>query len=358
MNTRFSTVFFIFFIGSFIILSIITPDNNISEMENKILQSLPDFSINGVFDKSYMTELEDYTSDQFPYRTNFISIKNSYEFILGKREFKNIITSSGRLFENKEISNETLDNNISIINDLASYIGNSKVIAIPTSIGLYSSSDLPKYMYVSPQKDILTSLESKFTTDYYNAYNILNKHRDEYIYFNTDHHWTQLGAYYTFCDIYNKVPSLKSTPVSNNFMGTYYSKTLLPYIKPDTINAYLDANDYDMSYDLSKSTKSLYDYAKLKTKNKYQFFLHGDPGIATITGEGSGEVLVLKDSYAHAFVPFLATEYSKVHIIDPRYYNTSIKEYILENPNISELLFIHNLITLGTDSIYKKHHLI
>jgi len=69
--------------------------------------------------------------------------------------------------------------------------------------------------------------------------------------------------------------------------------------------------------------------------------------------EGNDEILVIKDSYANSFIPFLTNHYNKVHVIDLRFYNTSITEYIKEN-NIENVLFLYNIQGIDEDlGIYR-----
>ena len=93
---------------------------------------------------------------------------------------------------------------------------------------------------------------------------------------------------------------------------------------------------------------------KLNGKNKYQYFLHGDPSFAVIYGDSNNtnEVIVFKDSYAHSLLPFLTNNYGKIHIIDPRYYNIDLEDYLNQNPNINEALFINNIQSFNS-TLYK-----
>ena len=127
---------------------------------------------------------------------------------------------------------------------------------------------------------------------------------------------------------------------------------MLNNIKGDTIYSYLDFKNFKCEFD-GESYDSLYDDSKLSGKNKYQYFLNGDPAEGVIYGSGKGEILVIKDSFAHAFIPFLATEYEKVHVIDPRYSNSDISEYVKSNENIEEVLFLLSLSTINSNKIFK-----
>ena len=368
MNNILKYITIIFFIGFIFIIPIttlITPDKKINEIENKVLTSFPELSFESIKSKRFMKNFDTYTSDQFPLRTDFIKLKNSYNYFIGNKEFRNIyIGKDNRLMEKFVFNKDIMDKNISQAINLSNFLNNnynikSKLAIIPTSIAFYKDY-LPKYAISDNQTDALKFIENNLKSTnlkFYTPYNILNKNKDKYIYFYTDHHWTQLGAKLAYEDMYNtKVSNNNYNKVSDNFYGTYYSKAILPQIKSDTIYAYKEFDKFNISIDFLDKFDTLYDNSKLRGKNKYQYFLHGDPAIALIEGNKNvnKEILIFKDSYAHSFIPFLTNNYSKIHIIDPRYYSINLNDYLNENSNISEALFINNIQTFNTEVLYKK----
>ena len=361
---KYLTIFiFLGFIFIFPIINLITPDKIISEMENKILTQMPKISFDKIKNGSFMKSFDEYTSDQFPFRENFISLKNSFSYFLGIREFRNIyITNSNKLLEKFTFNKEIIDKNISQANILSKnlydkYNINSTIMVIPTSIAFYSD-DLPSYALSDNQKYALDYMSDKMH-NFYTPYDILLKNKDKYIYFNTDHHWTQLGAKIAYDDLYNSIKNNdihNYKKVSDDFFGSYYSKALLPMIKGDSIYAYENYNSFKIKIDFDKEYNTLYDNTKLNGKNKYQYFLHGDPAFAVVEGniKSKKEILIFKDSFAHNFIPFLTNDYSKIHIIDPRYYTLDLDKYLKENNNISDALFINNIQTLNESLFYKN----
>lgn len=360
--------FFLVFIFSVPIITLFTEDKKISEIENKILTQLPRISFENISSKRFMKNLDNYTSDQFPFRTNFIKLKNTYNYIIGQREFRDVyVGKDNRLMEEYKFNKESVDKNISNILKFSSYMYESKnikskLMVVPTSIAFYKN-DLPEFSITNNQKDSLNYINNSILDydflSFYTPYNVLNKNKDKYIYYNTDHHWTQLGAYISYLDMFNykyddKILFNNYNKVSDNFYGTYYSKALLPMIKGDLIYSYSDFNNFKIEIDFDKTYNNLYDTNKLNGKNKYQYFLHGDPSFAVIYGDSNNtnEVIVFKDSYAHSLLPFLTNNYGKIHIIDPRYYNIDLEDYLNQNPNINEALFINNIQSFNS-TLYK-----
>lgn len=346
---------FISILFGFAFLSVIQKDKTFSEIENKILSQAPTLTVESVKNGSYMKDFDEYVVDQFPGRMKIISLKNKLMSFLGYSEFKNIyIGKTGRMLEKFTVNMDTINNNLEVMNKMNDYFGIESIgMFIPNSIAIYKE-ELPFYAMTDSQESLLNHISSNYKGKFYTPYDVLLDNKDSYIYFNTDHHWTQLGAKIMYEDYYDKKVEMKYEKVSDNFLGTYYSKSLINRNKADEIYSYSDLKNYKIKYD-GLSSNSLYDEAKLEGKNKYQYFMNGDPALSLINGEGEGEVLIFKDSFAHCYIPFLAREYSKIHVIDPRYSNINIVDYIKENDNIDKIYYIYSLTTLNSSGVFNKY---
>ena len=60
-------------------------------------------------------------------------------------------------------------------------------------------------------------------------------------------------------------------------------------------------------------------------------------------------LLVIKDSYANCFIPFLTQDYRTITVVDPRYYYENIATVIKAN-DIDEVLFLYNANTFFSDN--------
>ena len=303
-------------------------DKLYSEIENKILQQAPNMNIESVKDGRYMREVESYLIEQFPLRTELIKMKNNILYKLGQSEFNEVyVTKSNRFLEKFIFNKDTFKSNLDMMNLIEHEFGIETVgMFIPTSITIYEN-ELPSYAITDNEYDVLNYIKENFKGDFYSPYKILLENKEDDIFFKTDHHWTQYGAKLMYEDYYGRSIDYKYEKVSGGFLGTYYSKTLVDLADSDNIYSYSELSDYYMEYD-GQYSDSLYNVLRLDGKNKYQYFLNGDPAMGVVYGEGDGEVLIFKDSFSHAYIPFLVKEYSKIHIVDPRYSNYNIKEYI------------------------------
>ena len=98
-------------------------------------------------------------------------------------------------------------------------------------------------------------------------------------------------------------------------------------------------------------TYSLYDYPSLTTKSKYNIFFGGNHALVKIaTRQNTGKrILVVKDSYAHCFVPFLLKEFDQIDMLDIRYYNQKLSE-LIEEGKYTDFLFLYNASGFAEDT--------
>ena len=195
------------------------------------------------------------------------------------------------------------------------------------------------------------------------VYEALREHRDEYLYYRTDHHWTTLGAWYAYQEAAGAMgleaaadegtePPLY--PVSDSFEGTLASVSGYR-AEPDTISVYWPDSQPDLvvSYvQEQEESASLYASQKLKTRDQYGMFLNGNHPLVRIRtmAESSRRLLLVKDSYANCFVPYLTSQFQEIVLVDPRYYYGNL-ESLLEEEGFTDVLFLYNLNTFLADDV-------
>lgn len=188
----------------------------------------------------------------------------------------------------------------------------------------------------------------------------LRKHRTEYIYFHTDHHWTSLGAYYAyrcFCAAAGLTPvSLDTIPykVKPGFLGLFYRFTRAASLRnnPDSVRYYLfpdSVNFYIGSNSIGWWARSHMYAEQVSGDNSYSVFLQGDLPICKMeTQHKNGRrIALVKESYGNAFAPFLINNYEKVIVVDQRGYKGDFIA-MLKAEGINELLFINNIFAAHT----------
>lgn len=188
----------------------------------------------------------------------------------------------------------------------------------------------------------------------------LTAHKSEYIYYRTDHHWTSLGAYYAYsqlCQTLGLTPfdtAAHTALTADGFYGTHYAKARTWNAVPDVITYYDLANTLTVwnvtaaGQPAEGQTTGLYDTEKLTVYDKYAMFLHGNNGLSRVQGNGSGRILVIKDSYANCFVPYLTANYADIDVVDFRNYNYGLDKLIADN-SYDQILVLYNFDSFKSD---------
>lgn len=186
------------------------------------------------------------------------------------------------------------------------------------------------------------------------AYGALLNHKDEHIYLRTDHHWTALGAYYAYSEFMKtigEVPislSKYKTEEIRGYLGSAYAATLNSSLKrnPDTITLYIPftPNEYTVYTSSGEALKRNVVESSFVHDGiiDYSVFLGGDfPwGVIKTTNQNKKHLLVLKDSYGNAFIPFLLPHYEEIYYIDPRHFKTNLLKFI-EDKGITDVLLLN-----------------
>ena len=234
-------------------------------------------------------------------------------------------------------------------------------IVVPTSIEFY----LPeKYKDISaPEKPNIDYIYSQMSdaVKTVDAYGEIAKHTDEYIYFRTDHHWTVTGAYYAYA-AFCKEAGFTPTPYDSfewnrkePFYGTLYAQTQdstlrenPDYVDYPTISTPHQAYMYRRGQPFTPYTSTIMaDYAA--GANMYSVFLHGDQPLTEIRTENKNgrKAVVVKESFGNAFAPFLTAHYETVYIVDQRYFELNLPDFIRQN-GVTDLIFINNVFAANT----------
>lgn len=304
--------------------------------------------------------------------TGQATLPDSYkmEAEVQKQIQQRLYVKDGAAYTIYAFNQEAADTYIQALSDAAtklSGIANVYSILVPLNSGVMLDEATLKSLGGSDQQQTISY--------YYNSYkgvqgietfNTLREHNSEYLYFRTDHHWTALGAYYAyrnFCQAKGITPNeltsfetMQFTP----FLGTYYTKLNKPSdmaANPDTVTAYIPHGTNSMKY-WDKDGKE-YDWNVIRDVSKrgegsgYATFIAGDNPIATIENpninDGSS-CLVLKESYANALIPFLVDHYQKIYIVDFRYANVNVVDYVKQN-NIQDLIVVNNIGIINSKNV-------
>lgn len=311
--------------------------------------------------------VERFVQDQFPLREIFINLKSDVQVVLGKEENNGVyLGKDDYLFEKaKKYDEKILRENIDAVNELNTRLeGKLNVLVVPPS-SLINDDKLPAFADTEKENTqfqyIQNHLQMEDRTD---LHYLFMMHKKENVYFRTDHHWTQYGAYLAYRELMN---SFSMTPVDNTdftvhktsgFLGTYYSKFRGSFTEPEEFVLYeSETADLEVEYIGENRIENRVIFKEnLDLYDKYKAYLDGNYPLIRIRNanqKNDRKILVLKDSFANAMVPYLSESFSEVHYLDLRYYNLSLKEYI-EKEHFDEVILIYGMNSFGEETSLKK----
>lgn len=418
ININAVRTFFVVFFAIAIIALIPTLRPEYSESEKRNLAKFPKFTFDALISGDFFDDVNIWFSDTFPFRDALVNF-NSY--LNGMLDTGNVevhgevekgddipdikptddTTSTPPITEPPKIEEPTgpaveklgaiivIDNaayeyynfNEKTSQAYAAYINRAAVmlkgkanvydIIVPTSMGITAPKDIIADVNTSDQKKAIQYMYSLMSEDVKTVelYDTLQAHKDEYIYFRTDHHWTALGAYYAYCNLMNEKGE-PAAPLSQfterqfpGYLGSFYSasqKSPKLAATPDTVYAYEPKyNTTTIYYEdgTIKDTTIIADGNQLGTSSKYLSFIHGDRPLCVMKNPDitDGSVcVVIKESFGNAFVPFLTENYGTVYVVDYRYFSKidsrTLSQFV-DDTGAQDVVFINNISATRNNSL-------
>lgn len=348
------------------VLFIVLPSKDMSETENRNLTKRPKVTFATVTNGKYEAQFDKYISDQFPFRDFWVKLEGTISRMFGRTESGGVyLGKDGYLIQNfTEPSEEDYEQTMDAIKSFKQKNGKLKMYALiaPTALTIYDNK-LPFNAPAGDEDAFLDKTYESLNSMDIQAVDIrqeLKERRDDHqLYYRTDHHWTTDGALAAF-EIMSSQTGWAGTSliynrllVSNQFTGTLASTSGFKSDETDEIYVYEPQAGFKSTIfyvEEAMKTKIPYAVEKLDTKDKYGLFFDGNHAQVTITtGSKNGKtLLVLKDSYANCFVPFLFSDYEKIVMVDPRYYTEDL-DMLMKVEEIDEVLFLYNAHTFAED---------
>ena len=326
-----------FFIGD-----LLQEDIFFSESENRILASKPKLTKKTLLSGEYMEDYEAYVNDQFVSRDTWIMFKTRMDLLLQKKEINGVyLAEDDYLIEQhlpEDFPQEKIERRLELLNNLVEAYPQTKVMRVPTADNILTDK-LPDYATYFDQRAFLQQVKDTIgEKKVIDVFPTLQEHAQEEIYYRTDHHWTTLGAYYAYEQFTNayRLPTRWYTQqemetVTEDFQGTLQSKLNLP-MEGDKIQIFprTKETEFTITYDLMETSSSLYEDSYLEGKNKYGYFLDDNHGLVEIEREyyNNRTLFIIKDSYANTMIPLLAHHYKKVYVLDLRYFNGKLLDFM------------------------------
>lgn len=284
------------------------------------------------------------------------------------QKFDSILVAGNAGYEYYNFNQAAADAYIAAVNAAGNKLGGRASVysmIIPTSIDITLDARVRKKVNVSDQKKAIEYMEGSMNQNVRRVeiFDTMKAHKDEYIYFRADHHWTGLGAYYAyvrFCE----VKGIQALPLSSytvrsfdNFLGSFYNDSGKdPALggTPDVVDTYTPPCNTKMTVTERSGnsfvTPMIYNATTNKPAYKYSAFIYGDNPFTVIenTDMTGGDALILvKESFGNAIAPLLTYHYKYVYVVDYRYYTGTLNSLVDTAKNASggnvDVLYCNNI---------------
>lgn len=362
-------LFFLLLIFGMTAVTLFYPVREFSERENRSLQQMPEATVedclSGKFEKNYET----YLTDQFPFRDTWIGMKTAVEKATFKQESKDIyFAEQGYLIEahTGSFTSETASANIRYLQKFMQEcadkygVGHVTAMVVPNAVDILREL-LPPYASPYDESEYLAQIEQAMPEGvWFDSRSVLQAHKDRQLYYRTDHHWTTEAAYYVYAAwaveqglFPLELEDYKAETVTDAFKGTIDAKVGGENAS-DSIEIFrpLEEQSCQILHASDGSvTDDIYEYSWLDTRDKYSVYFGGNQSLieASVENGSKRKLLVIKDSYAHCFLPFTFHDFSEVDFVDLRYYNESLKEYMAQK-DYTDVLFLYNAAGFAEDT--------
>ena len=367
---KINIVTFTILLSLFFALAILPSDPRAAELEH--LASFPDINVEDILNKNFSDGFENYLGDNMALRSFMIEFARGLDYLQGLQPasgfveiYNNLMVFTDRIMEifvTDEVMSYYFSWGISEFAVNAREDARIFNMVVPNAAAFLSE---PYSNMTGDQRQTLIYLDEWISILWTNrmilvdVYSKLKEHQDEYIFFRTDHHWTALGAYYAYL-AFCEAAGLEPVPLSEynehraeNFLGLLYNQRPSRSLREnaDTI-IYYTLND--------PAFDKLIVHPTPNRPPTYQIFMGGDHGhfVVETQNKNNKTVVVLKDSYANCFVPFLVPHYERIVVLDPRHVpeDFSIIGVINSYENVDFIMLHYILSTTMSDIIYLLNH--
>lgn len=360
---------FCLLLAGFLTAFFVTPKVDFSEKEKKVLASPPKLTAQTLTDGGFFSGVDTYISDHFPLREMWVGAAAYGNLLIGRN-------GAGGVYKGKDgwlIAKPHEENSLQFQQNLHSlqkfreaYGKDIFVMPVP-STGYIMEDVLPASHMEYRDDQVYQALAGLAGIQLIDLRDSLKEAANSgQVYYKTDHHWTSYGAFQAYQSFLNQAFPGTLVDEQNygvteieDFYGTSYAKSGYWMTGADTIelwqnpaleHVHIEITDDDIGS--AVEANSVFDFSYENKADKYPVFLGGNHSLVKITNPGAAnrKILLVKDSFANAFAPFLAEQYEEVYLIDLRYSRQrSVSAFITEN-EIDDVLFLYSTDDLVNDN--------
>lgn len=363
-------VVFLIFIYGMALWFLFSPKTDYSSSEKRYLQKFPDANVEKVLSGEFGSEFETFFADQFPQRNTWVGLNAYTALAEGNNGASGVYNCKNGYLINKPVSTDNnLDKNVGAVVDFAKTIDAPTTVLLVPSTGYIADDVLPTFHDKYNDDEDISKISSTLSKEKIGFVDLRERFKSEYkngsqLYYKTDHHWTTKGAYTGYQEL---CKALGITPIDDStlkkdsypdFYGTTYSSSGFWLTPPDNIEIWSNPKNSDKNISVKiteganvKTSGSMYFTDHLKEDDKYPVFIDGNHALTEITNTNAknGTILLIKDSFSHSLAPFLAENYSKVVLVDLRYYKESVSQ-LVSAYNPEQVVVLYGIDNLATDT--------
>lgn len=363
-------VVFLIFIYGMALWFLFSPKTDYSSSEKRYLQKFPDANVEKVLSGEFGSEFETFFADRFPQRNTWVGLNAYTTLAEGNNGASGVYNCKNGYLINKPVSTDNnLDKNVGAVVDFAKTIDALTTVMLVPSTGYIADDVLPTFHDKYNDDEDISRISSTLSKDKIGFVDLRERFKSEYkngsqLYYKTDHHWTTKGAYTGYQEL---CKALGITPIDDStlkkdsypdFYGTTYSSSGFWLTPPDNIEIWSNPKNSDKNISVKiteganvKTSGSMYFTDHLKEDDKYPVFIDGNHALTEITNTNAknGTILLIKDSFSHSLAPFLAENYSKVVLVDLRYYKESVSQ-LVSTYNPEQVVVLYGIDNLATDT--------
>lgn len=359
-NKIISFVLIIFFFG-LSVFSWLKPATEFSESERRALAKFPDASVTSILSGKFMKDFETYSTEQFPLRDTFRSIKAIVnKYILNQADNNGIFLKDGYIGKIEYPLNEE---SVSIAADKFKSVYDKYL----------SGSECKVYFAPVPDKNYYLIEDDYLSVDYDKMFSQIKAQTGfmKYIdirdlltlqsFYKTDTHWRQEEI----IDVAKAISAEMGVEIKaeydvktldNDFYGVYHGQSALPLppeeIKYLTNDVLRNVRVYDYE---SQKEISVYDMEKAYGKDPYEMFLSGSISLLSMENESATtdkELIIFRDSFGSSLAPLFAEGYKKITVVDIRYIHPNMLGEFIEFIN-QDVLFLYSTSVLNNSETIK-----
>ena len=360
---------FLIFIYGMALWFLFAPKTDYSSSEKRYLQEFPETSVENIAGGEFGSEFESYFADHFPSRNFWVGFNAYYNLEIGNNGASGVYKCDNGYLINKPVSTDNkVEKNTNAIVKFKDNVDVPITVMFAPSTGYIADDVLPTVHDEYNDDTYFESASKTFENNGIAFVDLRETFKEAYnngsqLYYKTDHHWTTEGAYTAYAQL---CKNLATEPVAkeslnvekyDDFYGTTYSTSGFWLTDPDTVEVWNNPENTDnIKVTITEGTEvseydSMYFYDHIDEDDKYPVFIDGNHALTEITNSEAegGTIIVIKDSFSHCLAPFLAENYSKVILVDMRYYKQSVSDIVAqEKPE--QILVMYGIDNFATDT--------